>query len=352
MSSVFPLINYPFNNSGMVFRDDHGKPEERYKTFHFDELPKDEVPANAEAHSRYGLYGVTSPDGYHWTKHPRPLIRYFSDTFNIANWDPLLKKYVGFFRHHLSGRTISRAETEDYWNWPPPEPLLYSDPLDNPADDYYTSCYTTYPDDPSLRLLFPSIYHRDTDLVDLRMAISRNGHVFQWVSYSPILPVGANGAWDGGSIYANPSLVHLPNGDLALPYEAYNSVHNEAFFKNYYREFDSRCAVGWAVWKDGRLAGIEAEHRGEFTTNALPANGDQILINARTTRAGSVLVELRQGGKPIEGFRFEDSVPFSGDEIWKPIRWKGKESLGELRGKKLEAGFRLHSAKVFGIRYA
>ena len=30
----------PYNNGGCVFRDDHGPAEERYKTFHFDELPK------------------------------------------------------------------------------------------------------------------------------------------------------------------------------------------------------------------------------------------------------------------------------------------------------------------------
>jgi hypothetical protein len=98
----------PFSNGGSVFRDDHGPANERFKGFHFHELPPEEIKAGASSRLKYGLYGVTSPDGHHWKLGEKPLVRYFSDTINIAAWDPLLEKYVGYFRHHLSGRTISR----------------------------------------------------------------------------------------------------------------------------------------------------------------------------------------------------------------------------------------------------
>jgi len=97
-----------------------GRPEERYKTFHFDKLPEDEVPKDAPAAKRYGLYGVASPDGYRWTKNPSPWCGYFCDTWNIAAWDSLLGSYVGYFRthdndnRHLNGGAISRAETSDF----------------------------------------------------------------------------------------------------------------------------------------------------------------------------------------------------------------------------------------------
>ena len=267
-----------------MFRDDHGPPEERYKGFHFGELPKNEVAANAGTHAKYGLYGVTSADGYRWTKNPKPLIRYFADTTNIASWDPLLEKYVGYFRHHLSGRTISRSETDDFWNWPKPQPLLYAGPMDSPADDYYTSCYTTYPGEPGLRLIFPAIYHHDDDSVDIRLGVSRDGRAYQWVSYDPILQLGAAGEWDGGSIYAQPQLVALPDGRLALPYDGYSTTHNEAFFKNFYDDFGSESGIAWALWKDARLAGIEAAEYGQFAMNSTLFEGEQILINARTSR--------------------------------------------------------------------
>jgi hypothetical protein len=341
----------PYNNGGSVFRDDHGPAPERYKSFQFDELPKEEIKEGAPLGKKYGLYGVTSPDGYRWTKNDKPLIRYFSDTVNVAAWDPLLGKYQGFFRHHLSGRTISRAETEDFWDWPAPQPIMYAGPLDSPAEDYYTNGYTRYPGDPSLRLMFPAIYHRDDDSVDVRLAISRDGRSFQWLSYEPIIGLGGPGDWDGGALYAQPNLVQLPDGRLALPYDAYNTTHNEVWFRNFYGDYPSSSGIAWALWKDARLAGIQADEVGQFTTIPAPFDGRQIQVNARTARAGSVEVELRERGKPLDGFSFADGVPFSGDELWATCRWKGKADLAPLRGKTLSLAFRLRSAKVFAYRF-
>jgi hypothetical protein len=341
----------PYSNGGSVFRDDHGLAEERYKGFHFDELPKDEVARDAGNKARYGLYGTSSPDGYRWKKNPKPLVRYFADTVNIAGWDALLGKYVGFFRHHLSARTISRAETDDFWNWPVPQPLLYAGPMDSPADDYYTNCYTPYPGEPSLRLIFPAIYHRDSDAVDVRLGISRDGRSFQWIAYDPIIELGAAGEWDAGSLYAQPNLVQLPDGRLALPYNAYNTTHNEVWFQNFYGDYGSKGGIAWALWKDARLAGIQADTLGQFTMNSTVFNGGQIQINARTARAGSVEVELRERGKSVEGFSFADSIPFSGDAVWETCRWKSAKGPAVFRGKYLEIAFRLRAAKIFACRF-
>jgi len=278
-------------------------------------------------------------------------VRYFSDTVNIAAWDGLLEKYVGFFRHHLSGRTISRSETDDFWNWPAPQPLLYGGPLDAPADDYYTNGFTVYPGEPQLRLLFAAIYHRDRDSVDIRLGVSRDGRAFSWLSYDPIIELGDTGTWDGGSLYAQPNLVQLPDGRLALPYDGYSTTHNEVWFKNFYGDYESKSGVAWALWKDGRLAGIEASQLGQFTVNSSRFDGQQIQLNARTAAAGSVEIELRERGKAIEGYTFEDFVPFRGDAIWVNCQWKGRQDLTELRGKNLELVVRLRAAKIFALRY-
>lgn len=342
----------PFNNGGAIFRDDHGPPEERYKGFNFDKLPVDNDSTAKGPKTSYGLYGVSSPDGYHWTKNPKPLIRYFADTTNIAAWDPRLEKYVGFFRHHLGGRAISRAETTDFWNWPEPQPLLYAGPMDSPTDDYYTNCYTTYPDESSLRLIFPAIYHHDNDSVDIRLGVSRDGRAFQWVSHEPIIRLGAPGEWDCGSIYAEPQLVHLPDGRLALPYGGFNTTHNEVWFQNFYGDYGTKSGIGWAIWKDARLAGIEASQSGQFAMQSTTFNGKEIQINARTSRAGIVECELRQNGQPIKKFSFDDCMPFSGDALWAPCRWKGRANVAELRGKHIEIRFRLRSAKIFACKFA
>jgi hypothetical protein len=350
----------PDGNSASVFRDDHGPAEERYKMTHFDALPKEGAASNPQ----YGLYGLTSPDGFHWKRNPKPLVRYFSDTENVIAWDPLLGKYVGYFRQHVSGRTIARAETEDFWSWPPLQPLFYPGPMDSPADDFYTNGYTVYPDDPSLRLLFASIYHHDSDGSDVRLAVSREGRSFQWLSFEPIIRVGEAGAWDSAQIYPGPNLLHLPDGRLALPIRGHDTSHNEHWFQAFYDRYPRGSGIGWALWKDGRLAGIEAAHMGEFTTKPARFDAARIQLNARTARAGSIEVELREQasggssrrdaapGKAIEGFSFADCVPFRGDAVWSDCRWKNRADLAGLRGRNIEMAFRLTAAKLFASRWA
>lgn len=349
----------PDGNSASVFRDDHGPAEERYKMTHFDALP----PETGASKPQYGLYGLTSPDGLRWKRNPKPIVRYFSDTENVIAWDSLLGKYVGYFRHHVAGRTIARAETDDFWNWPALQPLFYPGPMDSPADDYYTNGYTVYPDDPSLRLLFASIYHHDSDGSDVRLAVSREGRSYQWLSYEPIIRVGETGAWDCAQIYPGPNLLHLPDGRLALPIRGHDTSHNEHWFQTFYKSYPRGSGIGWAIWKDGRLAGIEAAHMGEFTSKPAQFEGSRIQINARTARSGSIEVELREQntagssrrdaapGQAIPGFAFADSIPFRGDEVWSDCRWKDKVDLVALRGKSIEMAVRLNSAKLFALRW-
>jgi lysophospholipase L1-like esterase len=334
-----------------VFRDDHGAAEERYKAFEFAELPASEVPSNAPAMNKYGLYGVVSPDGYHWKKLPPPLVRHFCDTFNIGAWDPGLKKYVGYFRGHTLGRSITRAETDDFTNWPAPYTLMASGPQETAGDDLYSNGFTFYPGEPAIRLLFPSMYHRTTDLCDVRMAISSDGQDFNWVSQEIILEHGAAKEWDRGMVFGQPNLLRLPDGRLGLPYNGYSHTHNGSFHY-YYRpeEFKSKSGLAWAIWEDGRLAGIQADSTGDFfSASSETLNGNQILINARTSRGGKVEVELVQKDKPLPGFSFAECVPFKGDGRWVPLKWKGKDLSG-LSGKRFQLHFRLTKAKLFGYK--
>jgi hypothetical protein len=223
--------------------------------------------------------------------------------------------------------------------------------MDSPFDDLYFNGFTTSPDDPSLRLLFVSMYHHDSDGVDVRLAVSREGRSYQWLAAEPIIDLGPNGAWDGGCVYACPNLVHLPDGRLALPYLGKSFVHNEGWLQSFYNDYPTKGGLGWAKWADGRLAGIVAGAPGEFTTTSAMFRGTEIQMNARTQKAGRILVELREGGKPVPGYTFADCVPFHGDEIWTPCRWREKEDVRALSGKAIEIAFRLSNAKIFACRF-
>lgn len=345
----------PYGNSTAVFRDDSAPAAERYKCFHWSELA--DASENGTAGSKYGLYGAVSPDGYRWTLLPDPLFRYFHDTQNVGCWDPDSKKYIAYLRGHFGGRAISRSETDDFRHWPAAEILLCPGAQDEPSADYYTNGFTWYPGDPSLKFFFCAVYHHHSDLVDVRLAVSHDGKAFNWVSQDPIIEIGNPGAWDSGSIYACPNLVHLPDGGLALPYHGNEMTHNE-FYPAFYEEYpEGRSGYAWATWEDGRLAGIEASDHGEFFTKPAPFEADHIEINARTTKVGRIDVAVWEAisgfcSRPLDGYTFEDHIPFTGDTTWTSCRWKGKRDLSELKDKNIQLHIRMSSAKIFGYRYA
>jgi hypothetical protein len=336
-----------------LFHDRQGAPDEQYKSLVFDKLPPAELARNQAtgSYNSYCLYAMVSPDGYRWhTLTNNPLVRHFCDTQNITAWDPLLKKYVGFFRDHQGGRAISRSETEDFHSWPHPQPVLESGPEDPPDAEFYNNCYTTYPGNPSLRLFFPSVYHEATDHVDVRMAVSREGRAFSWMSHQPVIELGKPGEWDSGQIYCSPNLIRLPDNRLALPYAANTHTHNEGIFAAFYTNYPSDYQYSWAIWDDGRLAGIETDSDGEFYTNPIRPDGERLEINARTAPGGSVKVELCQDGAPAPGYSVAESVPLEGDHIWSPVQWKGNADISGLKGKKLQIHVVLNRAKIFGYR--
>ena len=337
-----------------VFRDDNGPGAERYKSFEFGKLPPEELATSPGGNfNSYCLYGLVSPDGYHWTSLKKPLIRHFCDTQNVGGYDPLLKKYVGYFRDHQGGRAISRSESTDFHAWPHPQPILVPGPEDDADIDYYSNCYTTYPGNPSRRLLFPAIYHQSTDLVDVRLALSNEGRAFSWVSHQPIIELGAPGQFDSATIYAVPDLIRRSDGKLALAYGGSSATHNEGYFHGFYTNYNSPHGFGWAVWDDGRLAGIEASAEGEFYTQSFRPEAEQIEINARTTASdGQLTFAILQNGQPIDGYSLTESIPLQGNQLWRPLRWKHRTDLAGLRGQKVQLHVRLNRAKIFGYRIA
>ena len=55
-------------------------------------------------------------------------------------------------------------------------------------------------------------------------------------------------------------------------------------------------------------------------------------------------------GNPIEGYSFDEAIPFAGDRIdWQPV-WKEGRKLSELAGKPLQIGVRLQNARLYAMR--
>jgi hypothetical protein len=303
-----------------------------------------------KAKGRAVLGGAVSPDGLHWRKLPEPLWR---ETFNTdgsptAYRDRQTGKYVLFMRaNYPRRRSIARAETADFRHWPHPVLILTPGPDEDPADDFYDNPYLHYPGAANGHLLLVSTYHRDTSLVDMRLASSMDGAGWNWLSPRTVVKLGQGGAWDGGMLYAIPDMVRLPDGRAAVAFVGHSEGHEEGWRMRFERERASRQATGWAIWEDGRIAGIEAEKTGEFTTLPLRGTGRPIEVNARAGFAGSVQVDVLvdgDAGPPVLRSR-----QMTGDLRWTPLTGE-PGSLSPPAGKSIRLRFRLFNAKVFGVR--
>ncbi len=106
--------------------------------------------------------------------------------------------------------------------------------------------------------------------------------------------------------------------------------------------YSSEGSVGLATIGRHRLYGLEVlpeRSSGEVTSAALePANGSwsssRLEINSSGLSGDAFLqAELWEGGSPVPGFSFRESLPVTQDGFRTPLRWKGRGvNLPDKRG--------------------
>jgi hypothetical protein len=357
-----------------VFKDPAAPPPERYKSVWvwqydrklFDAL-KERRPSSKAAVPPggkfvYALMAAVSPDGLRWTTLPEPISIEVSDTHNICYFDRVLEKYVLYTRtrelnplaegfapsartSEMGRRAIGRTESANFREFPLSQTIIETSSDMLPSDTYYTNGYTTIPGAPDHHLMFPTIWHQATDSSSVAMFTSHDGKAWSRMPGSPVLKTADFGQWDGGSIFNAPGLVELPDGAWAMPYTGYLYPHK-------YPRGAWKYAVGLAVWPKGRLVGLVADTRGEFTTAAIVAPGRRLRINAVTARAGSILIEAAdENGKPLPGRSFKEAQPVIGDQYWAQVRWAEHEDLGVEAGRTVAFRFRLDQARIYGLEF-
>ena len=247
-----------------VFVDDTAPAHQRYKCMFMgmtdqvpglEELPHPGTPVDpmTSHHGQTGIFAATSPDGLDWTVHHQPIAWHFADTGNVAEWDPALQTYVWYTRGWSWGRrTIARAETTDFHDWPLATPLVTASPIDTPWSDIYTIGKTTYPGDPSTHLMFPNVYDRSADTTSVVALASADNIGWHVIPGGPCLQPGPRGSVDGGCVFAGTGLVQLPGDRIGIPYGAFPAPHKHA-------PPGHGEGVAWATWPRGRLAGLVAD---------------------------------------------------------------------------------------------
>ncbi|MGI6404395.1 MAG: hypothetical protein ACOX0K_09395 [Oscillospiraceae bacterium] len=102
--------------SGSLFIDPNGKPEEKYKMIYVGLMPVEDMDAAKKKYTEMfgdaldpkgftvlndkpyvkGLYGAVSPDGIHWKCIEEPLMVQPSDTLNTCVWDAERQAYIAY----------------------------------------------------------------------------------------------------------------------------------------------------------------------------------------------------------------------------------------------------------------
>jgi hypothetical protein len=253
---------------------------------------------------------------------------------------------MGRYWWEILRRSIGRTASPTFGHFPASELVLAPSPDMRPSELLYTNGYTSIPGAPDHHVMFPSIWDVASDQTDIRVAVSFDGRLWQMAGGGqPVLRTGVFGEFDGGCVFGRVNLAELPNGDFVLPYTGYRYPHK---YPRGAWAFDA----GYAVWPKGRIFALVADESGRFSTVGLVPPGNRLRINAVTTRAGRILVEVCDlGGNPVPGRTFADAVPLVGDCHNTPVLWRSGEDLGVPDNHPVLLNVRLEQARIYWLEF-
>ncbi len=373
-SNVVFGLTHEFNCAG-VFKDPADPdPMRRYKMMYSDYPDKTAKTASTSV--------AFSPDGIHWTPHPKNPLIPFSDSHNCPFWDVQRNRYVAYLRFGPpNDRIISRIESEDFDHWSPKLTVLRAGILDQPFSTVLYQMEVLPYQGMFLGLI--STYHGETikpipenetewkDKLDVQLAFSRNGVTWSrvvdagWlkdardksIKRSPeswkrmtteaaFIPFGEHGRdWDWGAIYPLQGPVVIGD-EIRIYYTGHTGRH----WGSYHGDKDRLSGIGVATLRlDGFVSFNAGDEAGTLTTKPLVFIGDTLVVNANAA-GGSLTVEaLDAEGKAIEGFGIADCTPITTDSVRHVLKWKDNPDCHLLQARPIKLRFHLKNAKLYAF---
>ena len=283
--------------------------------------------------------GLESHDGVHWEGYDG--VRNWRETFMPDDYDDEIAQQRGFFIAEYYGVGVYRAGE-----------ILVS------VEDIFTVGNP----------LRPSFSQNPGGLCHFRLGFSHDGmHWRHPKGRPPWLELGAPGEPDAG--FMTPSSTFVEHGDNLLFYYG-GSRHEHGWCLNTdfslktdipLSEHLDSCRVMLARIKRDRFAGLGATYKGRFDVDVGLRRGDDLFINAACPN-GSVRVAIAKKtdafhGSPrksdhLPGFSFDDCVPFTGDAVRAPVRFRRASVAKIPADKHLCLRFELNRAEIFGYEWA
>jgi hypothetical protein len=288
-----------------------------------------------------GIFVSSSNDGhtFNWLWQ-EPALSYHSDTHNNFVYDEVRDRWFLYCRPRTYAgdhkRRVAMQSSSDLQHWTHEQTILV--PGEDEKQEFYGMAVWRRGD-----LFFGTlqVYDRYTGLPHVELAWSGDGEHFRQIPTHPeFVSRGPAGAWDAGMVFVADSPVELGDevqfyyGGFALPHDT---------------KEENIGAIGLLTSERDRFIGIRpsGEQPGFVLTRPFNVDGRRLFVNARAT--GELRVEVRSGNnKTIDGWKFEDCDPVTGDGFAKEVTWRGKP-LSEVPEKEVSINFKLDRAELFAF---
>ena len=393
---------FPFNDvrdTNIVLIANGGYSDRYANAVVFDPLDKDPARRYKMAYTDFavdggkeypGLNVAFSPDGIHWTKHPKAPVhrtsyghfespvpftdetgrKWWDNPLTMADavdvfYDPVRKVFVSYAKMWIDGpaggmywkHAMGRIESKDFIHWKDAELVLTSDDLDAPSVEFHTTPVFYYND---RYFCLNQILNRAVGggVIDIELMISRDGYAWDRPFRKQFfLARGEAGRFDGGSIFTNSTPIVLDD-EIRFYYGAYGAGATGGDDEH------MLSGLGIATIPIDRFAGIRPLAKSDQPTLSKPLERigqitlkpvdlgklSRISLNADASN-GSIRVELLNSrGRRIRRFSGDDCIPIKGDSLMHNVAWKGV-SLGDLPRGQYIIRIHLYNATVYAITF-
>ena len=332
-------------------------------------------------------YGLKSPDGIHWERiqNSPVLTEGQFDSQNVAFWDPVREEYRAYFRDftgegYEGRRIVATARSDDFLHW---TDLTWLEYPDAPEEQLYINGINPYYRAPHIFLGFPGRYNeRDWDSpsmeklpgYDRRLERVEKFELRQGAAVSDTMFMSSRGTdtfnrWD--HTFHRPGLwkddtvnswSYATNWMAVSPIETPSPVAGKpneiSMYATEHYWHPSPQMRRYSMRIDGFVSMRAPLSGGEFVTNPVKFEGDQLVLNYATSAAGSIKVELQNpAGKPIEDFTLDDSPEIFGDDLERVVEFQGDRELSDLKDEDgeyppVQLRFVMSDADLYSFRFA
>lgn len=292
-----------------------------------------------------GYAAAYSPDGLHWTEHPKNPVLSSSDTITLAQ-NPRTGEYLAYHKRpttvgEFKRRVVWLSRSTDFDNWSEPELVLKPDEQDDawvrrPAERMEIYNLSVFPHAAGflgLPTMFRVIQEKSRDAIelgespldgpiDIQLVTSGDGR--EWKRTLPrvnVLPRGVPGSFDGGAILGVSS-TPIHRGDKTwVYYTAINTGHGGKLPTK-------RLTIGRAEWRRDGFVSLDADPMGgTLTTKPLRLAGPSLRVNADASRGELRAALLEADGRPMAGYTLADCRPMQVDSTAWSVAWGDKTAV-------------------------